>query len=100
MKELFNQFMEEFRPWVLADCIESDIFDSGVGMCRNFEKYALKHSKENLDATLNFIKKEVFGGRRFPFNADANDYFIEIKLKNVYKNPKRLAFIQNWEPLK
>jgi hypothetical protein len=40
--------------------------------------------------------EKILGWSAAPFNASYDEYLIEKKNLNLYKNPKRLAFIASW----
>lgn len=94
MEKLFNKFMEEFRPWVLNGCQNHPVFKKNCDESENFASF----TKLGRDA--HEFCYFYFSRNDFPFNNGYYDYLSEKNNDTLYQNPKRLAFIQNWEPLK
>jgi len=99
VKQLFNEFMVEVQQWVAEGCPLHPVFWPHLGLCASFEWFCRSRGA-GVDEGFDFAQKQIFKKVSFPFNSSRADYRAEYLASTMYKNPRRLAFINNWEPLK
>jgi len=97
MKDAFNWFMAEVRQWVADGCPKHPVFHRKTGLCVLFDDYLVKRGAMDGEGFA-FAQDVIFKKKSFPFNSGRADYREEHLKAAMYENPRRLAFIHNWEP--
>lgn len=71
------------------------------GLCTNLSRFLGRHFiDENIQFTIQDALKMIFTQNgwngAFPFNEDDSDYMAEANNKEIFQNPRRLAFISTF----
>lgn len=94
-------FYNDLNEWINSDFPLCDYpFIDSVGLCTNLsvwckDKYLSDSLKQSLVVELHEQFNDAGLDILTPFNANFGSYSQETKTDNIFKNPKRIAWIKN-----
>lgn len=91
LKAFCNVILDMTEPNSWLDERSNSWFTPEFGLCTNSGRF-----DQRFGSLLYTELENIFEGKTYPFNEDAQDYFLEKQQKRVYENPKRIAFLKKY----
>jgi len=92
MSSELKKFYQEVWAWVQGGCPEHRVFKKHYGLCHNLRYWSCVN--EDLISEQDCLFGLSGGNVDYPFNIGHLDWACEANNGSFYKNPKRLAFIE------
>lgn len=96
--ETLKPFLNKLSAWIADGCKEDERFDKSSGLCRNYEKYLRSECysyRKTFEAGRNLNELFASEGLNYSYPFNDKDYFIEIVDGTIFKNERRLAWIES-----
>jgi len=97
-EQKLQQFYKEILEWFDAGTPKHPVFRKIYGLCANLGVWLdanvedLQENQEIWDQQ-SILFRKLYGDSQFPFGEE--DYKLESKARNHFKNEKRLAFLRS-----
>lgn len=95
ISQKLNQFFIDWLQWATATkVVDTFHFNKNNGLCACLHSY----SKGDLDLhneMIALLEQDFKGNYQFPFDKNMANYWKSKTENNVYKNPKRVAWVRS-----